>query len=163
MPKKIMQRRTYLKTLLAAGAAAGVAPAQKGAGKGIMLTVDMSVDPAKEKEMLHNFHTIFKPAAEKTPGYIDVNVYKLRSAVQGSAPAGLNYIFVLRMESEELRQKCVLHVLAGHRGSEQQPAQPLGACFRADRGRHQGRWLQMQFWHRHSFTYRRVGLLYRER
>jgi antibiotic biosynthesis monooxygenase (ABM) superfamily enzyme len=72
-----------------------------------MLTVDMSVDPAKEKEMLHNFHTIFKPAAEKTPGYIDVNVYKLRSAVQGSAPAGLNYIFVLRMESEELRQKWI--------------------------------------------------------
>jgi len=107
MPKKIMQRRTYLKTLLAAGAATGVAPAQKGAGKGIMLTVDMSVDPAKEKEMLHNFHTIFKPAAEKTPGYIDVNVYKLRSAVQGSAPAGLNYMFVLLMESEELRQKWI--------------------------------------------------------
>lgn len=102
-----MERRTYLKTLLAAGAVAGVAPAQKGAGKGIMLTVDMSVDPAKEKEMLHNFHTMFKPAAEKTPGYIDVNVYKLRSAVQGSAPAGVNYIFVLRMESEELRQKWI--------------------------------------------------------
>ena len=102
-----MQRRTYLKTLLAAGAAAGVAPAQKGGGKGIMLTVDMSVDPVREQEMLHNFHTIFKPAAEKTPGYIDVNVYKLRSAVQGSAPAGLNYIFVLRMESEELRQKWI--------------------------------------------------------
>lgn len=99
-----MERRTYLKTLLAAGAVAGVAPAQKGTGKGIMLVVDMSVDPAKEQEMLHNFHTIFKPAAEKQPGYIDVNVLKLRSAVQGSAPAGVNYIFVLRMVSEEARQ-----------------------------------------------------------
>ena len=102
-----MERRTYLKTLLAAGAVAGVAPAQKGAGKGIMLVVDMSVDPAKEQEMLHNFHTTFKPAAEKQPGYIDVNVLKLRSAVQGSAPAGVNYIFVLRMESEEQRQKWI--------------------------------------------------------
>ncbi len=102
-----MERRTYLKTLLAAGAVAGVAPAQKGAGKSILLTVDMPVDPAKEKEMLHNFHTIFKPAAEKTPGYIDVNIYKLRSAVQGSAPGGVNYLFVLKMESEELRQKWI--------------------------------------------------------
>jgi heme-degrading monooxygenase HmoA len=107
MPGKNMQRRTYLKTLLAAGAVVGVAPGQKGAGKGIMLTVDMSVDPAKEQEMLHNFHTIFKPAAEKQPGYIDVNVYKLRSAVQGTAPAGVNYIFVLRMQSEEMRQKWI--------------------------------------------------------
>jgi antibiotic biosynthesis monooxygenase (ABM) superfamily enzyme len=103
-----MERRTYLKSLFAAGAAAGLASGQKGAGKGedkgIMLIVDMSVDPAKEKEMLHNFHTLFKPAAEKHPGYIDVNVYKLRSAVMGHAPAGMNYIFVLRMTSEEQRQ-----------------------------------------------------------
>jgi antibiotic biosynthesis monooxygenase (ABM) superfamily enzyme len=102
-----MQRRTYLKSLLAAGAAAGLASGQKGSDKGIMLIVDMSVDPAKEKEMLHNFHTIFKPAAEKQPGYIDVNVLKLRSAIQGSAPAGVNYVFVLRMTSEEERQKWI--------------------------------------------------------
>jgi heme-degrading monooxygenase HmoA len=102
-----MERRTYLKSLLAAGAAAGFASGQKGSDKGIMLTVEMSVDPAKEKEMLHNFHTIFKPAAEKHPGYIDVNVLKLRSAIQGSAPAGVNYLFVLRMTSEEERQKWI--------------------------------------------------------
>ena len=57
--------------------------------------------------MLHNFHTVFKPAAQKHPGYIDVNVFKLHSAVQGSAPAGVNYIFVLRMESEDLRQNWI--------------------------------------------------------
>jgi antibiotic biosynthesis monooxygenase (ABM) superfamily enzyme len=93
--------------MLAAGAAAGLASAQKGSDRGILLTVEMSVDPAKEKEMLHNFHTIFKPAAEKHPGYIDVNVLKLRSAIQGSAPAGVNYLFVLRMTSEEERQKWI--------------------------------------------------------
>ena len=34
----------------------------------ILLHVDLSVDPAKEKEMLHNFETIFRPAAVKHPG-----------------------------------------------------------------------------------------------
>lgn len=104
-----MQRRTYLKTMFAAGAAAGVVSAQKGEGKasegkGIVLIVDLPVRPGREKEMLRNFHTIFKPAAEKQPGYIDVNIVKLRSALQGSAPASMNYLFILKMESEEARQ-----------------------------------------------------------
>ncbi len=103
-----MERRTYLKTILAAGAAAGIASAQqKGDGKQIILIVDLPVQAGREKEMLHNFHSIFKPAAEKQPGYIDVNIVKLRSAVQGSAPASMNYVFILRMESEEARQKWI--------------------------------------------------------
>jgi hypothetical protein len=32
---------------------------------------------------------------------------KLRTAVQGKAPAGLNYRFVLTYQSEELRQKWI--------------------------------------------------------
>ena len=103
-----MERRTYLKSLLAAGAAAGLASAQKSADKGILLIVDLPVQAGKEQEMLHNFHTIFKPAAEKQPGYIDVNIVKLQSAVQGAAPpSAMNYLFILRMESEPLRQKWI--------------------------------------------------------
>jgi heme-degrading monooxygenase HmoA len=103
-----MQRRTYLKSILAAGAAAGIASAQKDLSKGIVLIVDMPVQAGREQEMLHNFHTIFKPAAEKQPGYIDVNIVKLRTTVQGSAPPSpMNYLFILRMESEEMRQKWI--------------------------------------------------------
>ena len=100
-----MNRRTHLKTVLAAATAPALTAAD--AKKGIMLHVDLSVDPAKEKEMLHNFHTIFRPAAAKFTGFIDVKMIKLRSAVMGTAPAGINYRFVLSYQSEELRQKWV--------------------------------------------------------
>lgn len=101
-----MNRRTHMKTVLAVAAAStGVQGAD--AKGGIALHVDLAVDPAKEKEMLHNFHTIFRPAAAKFAGFIDVKMIKLRSAVMGSAPAGINYRFVLTYQSEELRQKWV--------------------------------------------------------
>jgi hypothetical protein len=101
-----MKRRTYLKTMLAAGAsAAGVLAA--GPGHPIQLHVDLAVDPAKEKEMLHNFETIFRPEAARHPGYIDVKMLKLRTALRGSGPAGVNYRFSLTYQSEELRQKWV--------------------------------------------------------
>jgi hypothetical protein len=103
-----MQRRTYLKTVLAAGAAAPFATAADPApARGIQLHVDLTVDPAKEQEMLKNFHTIFKPAAMKHPGYIDVQIVKLRTALMGKAPEGMNYRFVLTFKSEELRQKWI--------------------------------------------------------
>jgi hypothetical protein len=101
-----MKRRTYLKTMLAATAASAALPAADGA-RPIQLHVDLSVDPAKEKEMLKNFETIFRPAAMKHPGYIDVKMLKLRSAVMGKAPAGMNYRFNLTFKSEELRQKWI--------------------------------------------------------
>jgi len=89
-------------------AAVGPATAQTaGAARPIQLHVDLSVDPAKEKEMLHNFETIFRPAAAKQPGYIDVKMLKLRSTVSGKAPAGVNYRFNLTFKSEELRQKWI--------------------------------------------------------
>jgi hypothetical protein len=76
-----MKRRTYLKTMLAAGAGTArtltVGPAHP-----IQLHVDLAVDPAKEKAMLHNFKTVFRPEAAKHPGYIDVKMLKLRSALQ---------------------------------------------------------------------------------
>ncbi len=101
-----MNRRTYLQALLAAGAGAGAsegAPARRP----IQLEVDLNVDPAKEQEMLKNFATIFRPAAAKQLGYVDAKMLKLRSAVMGKAPAGMNYRFVLTFRNEELRQKWV--------------------------------------------------------
>jgi len=101
-----MKRRSYLKAMLAAGAGLVPAGAQPAAAP-IILHVDLVVDPAKEQEMLRIFHNTFKPAAVKFPGYIDVKICKLRSALQGSAPAGVNYRFQLTYQSEELRQKWV--------------------------------------------------------
>jgi antibiotic biosynthesis monooxygenase (ABM) superfamily enzyme len=102
-----MKRRTYLKTMLAVGANLGVASAQTKTRNPIVLYVDLAVDPAKEKEMVNNYHTIFRPAAAKYPGYVDLKIVKLRSALQGSAPAGMNYRFQLTYESEEARQKWI--------------------------------------------------------
>lgn len=88
---------------MVAGAALGIR-AESTAQQRIELHVDLNVDRAKEKEMLHNFHTIFKPAAMKQAGYIDVKMEKLRSALMGSAPANVNYRFVLTYASEEQRK-----------------------------------------------------------
>jgi heme-degrading monooxygenase HmoA len=99
-----MKRRLYLKTMLATTA---MAFGEAETANPIQLHVDLSVDPSREKEMLHNFKTIFLPAARKQPGYIDVKMLKLRTAVQGKAPTGANYRFVLTFESEELRQKWI--------------------------------------------------------
>ena len=101
-----MNRRTYLKTMVVAGAVSSAAQAADAAHP-IQLHVDLTVDPAKEKEMLKNFSTVFRPAAVKQPGYIDVKMLKLRTTLMGTAPAGVNYRFVLTYQSEELRQKWV--------------------------------------------------------
>src|SRR5215510_15580883 len=100
----MMQRRTYLKTMLAVGAGAPLASAADEPTRPIQLHVDLTVDPAREKEMLQNFHKTFKPAASKMPGYVDVKMIRLRQALMGRAPEGVNYRFVLSYQSEELRQ-----------------------------------------------------------
>lgn len=99
-----MKRRTCLKAV-AAGAASFGALAE--AAKPIELHVDLSVDPSKEQEMLKNFRTIFRPAARRQPGFIDVKMLKLRSAMQGPAPAGANYRFVLTFATEGQRKEWV--------------------------------------------------------
>jgi hypothetical protein len=101
-----MKRRAYLKAMLGVGAALSASGAPKTQNP-VVLHVDLSVDPAKEQEMLHNFHTVFKPAAINQPGYIDVKMCKLRSSLQGTAPTGLNYRFQLTYQTEELRQRWV--------------------------------------------------------
>jgi hypothetical protein len=73
----------------------------------IQLHLDLAVDVAKEAQMLRYFDTVFRPAAMTFAGYIDLKMLKLRAAVVGTAPEGVNYRFVLSYESEELRQKWV--------------------------------------------------------
>ncbi len=102
-----MKRRSYITAMMAAVAGMKGIRAQPAAKSPIVLYCDLSVDAAREAEMLKNFHTIFKPAAEKFPGYIDVKLLKLRTVYTGAAPAGVNYRFQLTYESEELRQKWI--------------------------------------------------------
>jgi hypothetical protein len=92
--------------MLAAGAGLCAANAQT-ARNPIVLYVDMQVDPAKEKMMVNNYRTVFRPAAVKYPGYVDLKIVKLRSVLQGLAPSGMNYRFQLTYESEEARQKWI--------------------------------------------------------
>jgi hypothetical protein len=101
-----MKRRTCLTATMAGLAGLKGATAQTPKNP-IVLHVDLSVEPSKEQEMLRNYHTVFLPAATKHPGFIDLKMLKLRQALQGSAPAGVNYRFQLTYESEELRQKWV--------------------------------------------------------
>lgn len=106
-----MKRRSYFTAML--GGIVGLKtlraqPAPQSASKSpIVLYCDLSVDASREQEMLKNFHTIFKPAAEKFPGYVDVKLLKLLTVYSGAAPAGMNYRFQLTYQSEEMRQKWI--------------------------------------------------------
>ncbi len=103
-----MMRRSYITAMLVAFAGMKTVFGQQAAAKSpIVLYCDLSVTPAREQEMLNNFHNTFKPAAMKNPGYIDVKLLKLQTVIGGSAPAGVNYRFQLTYESEELRQKWI--------------------------------------------------------
>ena len=105
-----MKRRTYLAGMLAAagGAPTVIAQATKGrAARPIQLHLDLLVDPKREQEMLTTFETVFRPTAQSQPGYIDLKMLKLSSALRGAAPSGGKYRFVLTFESEALRQKWI--------------------------------------------------------
>ena len=103
-----MDRRFCL-TLTALGAA-GLAmslPA-RAAGLPIVLYVDLSVDPAREKEFLAAYHDRFKPVAKRHEGYVDLTLAKIDKVLQGTGPAkSVNYRFQLTWANEELRQKWV--------------------------------------------------------
>jgi heme-degrading monooxygenase HmoA len=71
----------------------------------IQVHVDLAVDPEKEPEILRYFQTIFRPAATKFQGYLDVRMLKLRAVPFGTAPNDLTYRFAITYENEELRQK----------------------------------------------------------
>lgn len=101
-----MNRRSCIRTALAAAYAAASARAAE-TPRHIQLHCDLAVAPGREEEMLKNFETIFRPAAKKQPGYIDVRVLKLRDAIRGTPPPGTKFQFVLDFESEEMRQKWI--------------------------------------------------------
>ena len=73
----------------------------------VQVHVDLAIDPAKEQEMVRYFQTVFRPAAMKFRGYVDVRMLKVLAVPVGTAPADLNYRFSITYESEELRQKWV--------------------------------------------------------
>ena len=107
-----MKRRTCLKAMLAAAGGAvlpavALADPQPGGERPIQLHADLAVDPAKEQQMLALFTEKFRPAAAQQPGFIDVRMLKLKSALRGVAPPGANYQFVLTFASEAQRQKWV--------------------------------------------------------
>ena len=73
----------------------------------IQVHVDLSIAEAKEQEMLQDFQTVFRPAAAKFKGYLDVRMLKLHAVPVGTAPEGMNYRFAITYENEELRQKWI--------------------------------------------------------
>jgi antibiotic biosynthesis monooxygenase (ABM) superfamily enzyme len=99
-----MNRRTYLKALAAAGAASAVPAAS---AQPIQLHVDLDVDPAKEQELLGNFRTKFRPTIAKQPGFVDVKLMKLESAVAGQAPPNVAYRLLISFQTEEQRKAWV--------------------------------------------------------
>ena len=50
---------------------------------------------------------MYRPAASRFEGYIDLRLLKLQAALVGSAPTGINYRFSITFTSEDLRQKWV--------------------------------------------------------
>lgn len=73
----------------------------------IQVHVDMGIDPAKEQEMLRYFQDVFRPAAMKFRGYIDVRMLRVTAVPVGTPPPGITYRFAITYESEDLRQKWV--------------------------------------------------------
>jgi hypothetical protein len=73
----------------------------------IQLHADLAIDSAREAEAIRYFETVYRPTASRFEGYIDLHLLKLRAALVGSAPAGVNYRFSITFTSEDLRLKWV--------------------------------------------------------
>ena len=86
--------------------AAAPLAAQTGS-KPIQLHVDLNVDPAREKEMVNNYHQVFHPVITKQPGFVDVKLMKLRSALAGQPPANASYRLLISFQTEEQRKTWV--------------------------------------------------------
>src|ERR1044071_8939185 len=73
----------------------------------VQLHCDLTLDPRKAAEAEEYFETVYRPAAMKFEGYVDLQLLKLQSVLEGQAPAGMNYRFSITYETEELRMKWV--------------------------------------------------------
>ena len=103
-----MNRREYLQSLAALPLATVQAqPQQTGQKPAIQLHLDLEVEPSLEGEMVANFRKTFRPAIRRQPGFLDVRLLKLRSAVAGKPPANSTYRLLISFESEEQRQTWV--------------------------------------------------------
>jgi len=95
-----MNRRNYLKTMAAAGAAL---PAAAQGAPPIQLHVDLDVEAGKEKDLVANFQKIFKPTISRQPGFVEVKLMKLRKAMKGAGPANTAYRLLISFQTEEQR------------------------------------------------------------
>lgn len=98
-----MTRRTSVLTLAALGAA--TVPA--AAANSIHLHVDLTVDPKREQEMVHNYNKIFKPTISRQPGFVEVRLVKLREVKFGHPPTPTRYRLLISFQTEEQRVKWV--------------------------------------------------------
>ena len=73
----------------------------------VQLHCDLTLDPKRAAEAEHYFEAVYRPAAMKFEGYVDLQLLKLHSVLAGQAPAGINYRFSITYESEELRMAWV--------------------------------------------------------
>ena len=73
----------------------------------IELHIDLTVDPAKAADMVRYFEDVYRPAARRFPGYVDLQLLRLTSVLAGTAPDGLTYRFSITFETEVLRQAWV--------------------------------------------------------
>lgn len=105
--RNAMNRRHYLKVLAAALPAAQMAKGAAAAAPPIQLHCDLQLNPAREKEMLENYHKVFRPTISKQPGFVSVALLKLKAENQGKAPAGCPYRLVISFQTEAQRLKWV--------------------------------------------------------
>ena len=73
----------------------------------VQLHCDLAIDPKRSAEAEDYFDTVYRPAAMKFEGYVDLQLLKLQTVLEGKAPAGMNYRFSITYESEDLRMAWV--------------------------------------------------------
>ena len=73
----------------------------------VQLLCDLTIDPRRAAEAEHYFETVYRPEASQFKGYVDLQLLKLHSVLEGHAPAGMNYRFSITYETEELRMAWV--------------------------------------------------------
>jgi hypothetical protein len=73
----------------------------------IQLHADLAIDPAKERDAVRYFETVYRPTAQRFEGYVDLQLLKLTAALVGRAPVGINYRFSITFTNEALRLQWV--------------------------------------------------------
>ena len=73
----------------------------------VQLHCDLAIDAARAAEAEEYFETVYRPAAERFEGYVDLQLLKLQSVLEGRAPEGMTHRFSITYETEELRMAWV--------------------------------------------------------